>query len=324
MYDTIKNFPNQFETSLHIVEETDFRRLSGFQFRQLYYAGMGGSCLAADLFNDLYPNESTLTILRDYQVPATVNQQDLVFVASFSGKTEETLSAMADALKKKASLLCLSHGGKLKELAEKNNLTYLPIPDCIQPRCAVGHFFASIFTSLYRLGKLNHPTSLLVELADYLRNKQNNLDHKGKQLAETLVGKIPLIYGPPHLQGTCRLWKIKINENAKAPSFYNVFPELNHNEMVGFTQNMAEFAMVCLKSRLMHPRILKRMKIMAELFAKKIPVVWVELDGKTFLEETFEAVWLADFMSYYLAKAYHIDPTPVELVESFKKKLGEV
>jgi len=282
---------------------------------------MGGSSLPADLVNDILGTEVPLQIVRDYQLPSSISPKDLVICASFSGNTEETLEVLEEAMGIGCQTVIMTHGGNLKKIAEAKNLTFIPIPDCIQPRCATGYFFASTLCLLYCLGKLDSKKAELEELASYLKGRQDKYETKGKALAQQLKDRVPIIYGPPSLGGTCRIWKIKINENAKIQSFFNVFPELNHNEMVGYTKLIMKPALIYLKSHFMHPRIQKRMGVMKDLLEKQIPIHEIELSGKNLLQETFEALAMGDYTSYYLAQAYGVEPAPVEMVEDFKVKL---
>lgn len=308
-------------TSYRIAWETDLSRLLSGPHGRVFLTGMGGSSLPGDLVNDYLGGNPRLFLIRDYRIPDHVHPEDLMIASSFSGNTEETLAAWDEALKRNIPTVALTNGGELKKRATAKGLPWIPIPDCIQPRCANGYFFAAILALLEKLGRIPPQEKGLGGLTRFLEERQAAQEQTGRDLAAALVDKVPLVYGPPELEGTCRVWKIKINENAKVQSFSNVFPELNHNEMVGFTRLIMKPAIVYLKSRLTHPRILKRMAVMEELLRAKMPFFSVELQGADHLQEMFDSLAVADYATYYLAKAYGIDPAPVEMVEEFKKKL---
>jgi len=283
---------------------------------------MGGSSLPADLINDYLGGTLRLDLVRDYQLPKTASADDLVIAASFSGNTEETLSAFEEARRLGCQTLALSNGGKLAQAAQAAGVPWIKIPDCVQPRCASGYFFASILTSLYRLGALDDsPRVLLEDLSEYLEEIQDSCEEQGRTVADRLRDLVPIVYAPGNLGGMARIWKIKFNENSKVQSFSNTFPELNHNEMVGYTRLLMKPALIFLESRFMHPQIKRRMDVMQELLEKEMPILRLRFQGETPLRETFESLAVGDYASFHLAQLYGVEPTRVEMVETFKQKL---
>lgn len=290
--------------------------------RRLFLVGMGGSSLPGDLVNDyLQGGIARFEFVRDYRLPAGAGKEDLAVTSSFSGNTEETLEALETLIAKGIPTVALSNGGKLKERALAAGLPFVPIPDCIQPRCANGHFFASLLVILDTAGLVPDPRETLAQLAGFLEDRRDAHEAEGKKLAAELKDRVPLIYGPAEFEGTCRVWKIKINENAKVQSFSNVVPELNHNEMVGFTRLVMNPIVIQLRSRFTHPKILKRMDVMRNLLQDKMPFYDLALQGSAPIQEMFDSLAVADYATYHLAKAYGIDPAPVAMVEDFKKRL---
>lgn len=310
----------QFQKGIKIINELDQSFLN-FKLENINLIGMGGSALMGDLLNDTVCQNFPIRIINDYHLGKKDFDHDLVFCCSYSGNTEETLSSLEEALNKKAFVVVLTHGGKLKEGALFQKIPLIEIPTCIQPRMAAGYFFSGIISILEKKGVIESQKENLEHLATFLKIQQKRQEEIGKELADHLKDKVPIIYGPTNFYGTCRNIKIKFNENCKIQSFFNVFPELNHNEMVGWTRLLMPAAFIYLKSQFMHPRIGRRMEIMEELLKNKIPFFSVELKGKDHLQEVWDAVLIGDYASYYLAKAYGIDPAPVEMVEEFKKKL---
>ena len=317
MLDDILHFPGQFLFLPSFANQFSFSKP-----KSIFACGMGGSSLMLDLANDFFSGQFNLSIVRSYDIPQNVTRDDLVICSSYSGNTEETLSCFRQAFEKKIPLVVMTHGGELYSLALENNIPYIQIPQCAQPRCAIGYFFTSLLFLLEKTGLILSQELLLKSISNFLEGRKLFHQDEGKKLASFFFEKIPLIYAPQILQGIARIWKIKINENAKVQSFCNVFPELNHNEMVGFTKLLMNPVMVYIKSRFMHERIGKRMAVMQELLSDKIPFVEVNLQGSNLAEEMFDAHALADYSSYYLAKLYGVDPAPVKLVEDFKKRLG--
>lgn len=321
MFKAIQSFPKQFFPSWQQAMALPLSLTRKPFVGNIYLAGMGGSALPGDLVNDYLNGQVYLRIVSDYALPANVGEGDLVLCSSYSGNTEETLAAFDDALRKKAQIVVLTHGGELAQRANKMGVPVIRIPDCIQPRSASGHFFASIVGVLEKLGVIPSQEKAISELVPFLESRRSMQEESGKNLAAKLTREVPLIYGPQSLYGASRIFKIKFNENCKIQSFFNVFPELNHNEMVGFTKMLMKPAIIYLKSKFMHPRILKRMAAMEDLLKNKISFHPLELAGANLLQEMFDAVVIGDYTTYYLALAYGMDPAPVTMVEDFKKKL---
>jgi glucose/mannose-6-phosphate isomerase len=161
-----------------------------------------------------------------------------------------------------------------------------------------------------------------LQYAESLKAKLAEYETMGQALAKKLIGTTPVIYSTVRYKSVAMIWKIKINENAKTPAFWNFFPELNHNEMVGFTLPQAKFTVVMLRDSDDHPKNKKRFEVTAGLLQEKgVAVEIVEMPGETVFEKMFGSILIADFTSYYLALEYGQDPTPVNMVEQLKKML---
>ena len=314
MYESIKNFSKQLEYKPEIINSDNSNKYERFIF-----VGMGGSALAPDLLRVTNP-ELDILIHRDYglpDLPDKVLQNSLIILNSYSGNTEEVLDAFKLALGKGLSLVAVSIGGKLLELARQSAIPYVEMPDWgLEPRMALG-------INLRALLRVLGQDKALDTLSEV---RLNDFEKIGKELAKKLRGFVPIIYSSRKNGPIAYTWKVKINETAKKPSFSNVFPELNHNEMAGFhvgevskllSQN---FHFIFLKDTADSPRISKRMEITAKLFQKqKLSVETIELGGDNVFAKTFSSLQLADWVSYYIAKEYGVDPTDISAIEEFKK-----
>jgi len=319
MRETILNFPEQFKEG---IEKAKDIKVEG-KFENIIICGMGGSALPADLlFSYLNDLKLPFYIHRSYKLPPQADKESLIICISFSGNTQETISAFKEAQEKKIKIAVIAAGGELAELAQEYNRPLVLLPSLrIQPRWAIGYLFGALAKTLSNSGLIKDRSDEILKTAENL--KPLDLENKGKILAEKLIGKIPLIYASDKFKALARIWKIKLNENSKTMAFWNYFPELNHNEMVGYGDN-GNFHVILLRSSDDHPKILKAMDLIIVLLKKKgIGVDLVEIEGKSILEKLFNNLILSDWVSYYLAKEYKIDPAPVEIVEEFKKKLKE-
>ncbi len=324
MKKVILDFPKQFEKALEFSKNIKV----GGKFENVVICGIGGSTLAASIFsswlNSFEKNIPLVYVHRAYGLPSLVTEKSLIICISYSGDTEEPVSALEEAIQKKLTVVGIATGGKVLELCKKHNLPIIIIPPGIQPRCATGYLFTSLFKILANSGIIEDKSNEISEMAEEL--KKLNLEKEGKKIAKKMVNKIPIIYASNRLKTLARAWKIKLNENSKIPAFFNYFPELNHNEMVGFTnaELIKNFYIIILRDKNDHLRNLKRMDLFAKLMKTKgINVEFVYIKEGNFLLKIFSTLILGDWASYYLALEYQIDPTPVKIVEEFKKKLKE-
>ncbi len=316
IYKAIKNFGKQLQYEPGIINGEKLGRYERFIF-----VGMGGSALASDLLR-VYNPELDILIHRDYglpNLPDKVLQNSLIILNSYSGNTEEVISAFNMALSKNLPMAVVSMGGKLLELARQNSIPHVEMPDWeLEPRLALGLNFRALLKVLGQGEALDMVSK--VQLDD--------CEKKGKELAEKLRGFVPVIYSSRKNGPIAYTWKIKINETAKKPSFSNVFPELNHNEMVGFDAGEVSkllsqnFYFIFLRDETDSPRILKRMEITSRLFQdQKLNVETIELTGDNIFTKIFSSLQLADWVSYYIAKEYGIDPADMSAIEEFKKQI---
>ncbi|KKQ41412.1 MAG: Bifunctional phosphoglucose/phosphomannose isomerase [Candidatus Levybacteria bacterium GW2011_GWB1_37_8] len=200
----------------------------------------------------------------------------------------------------------------------------LPIPyPNFQPRMGTGYFFGAMLQILINQNLIPDVSDEIRSLAENLNDQMRNFEKKGMELAEKIKSKTPIIYASSEYKAVAMVWKIKINENAKTPSFWNFFPETNHNEMVGFTNPQAKFFIIMLKDPQDNERNKRRYETTKALLKEKgIESEIINMEGNNVFSKMFSSVSLADWTSYYLALEYGQDPTPVDMVESLKKILA--
>lgn len=323
--------PAQFAEGFKIANDI---KVEG-TFQNVTLSGMGGSALPGNLFriylNDLFAQNHDYTPLpiyqnRYYNLPPEAYENSLNFIASYSGNTEETVSSFQEA--HDAGLACIgfSSGGKIEQMCKEWGVPHIklpmPHPD-FQPRMGTGYLFASMFQVLVNQGLVPDTTQEIIKMASGLNDLLGEYEERGKALAKKIVGKTPVVYATSKYKAVAMVWKIKFNENAKTPAFFNFFPELDHNEAVGYTNPQGKFITLMLKDPENDPRNLKRYEATAELIrAKGVDSEIIDMEGNSVFEKIFQTVLLGDFASYYLALEYKQDPTPVDMVEELKKILA--
>lgn len=321
MEEAIKNIASQFNFSPVIENESKFKSSDS-----IVLGGMGGSHLSAGLLK-IYNPTLDIYIHRDYGLPLLTQKrfkESLFIASSYSGNTEEVLDFAEKAFAEKYNLAIIAIGGKLLEFAKKNSIPYIQMPDTgIQPRSAVGF-------SIISLAKLIEGDEAVSEL-NKLGTKLSPLkwESEGEKLAQTLKGKIPVIYSSRTNHAIAYNWKIKFNETAKIPAFFNFFPELNHNEMTGFdvidsTKELSDkFHFIFLEGSNDHPKIMRRMEVCKKLYEDRgLNVTAIELSGETVFEKIFSSLTLADWTTLHLSKIYNTEPDQVPMVEEFKKLIA--
>ncbi|MDP3685630.1 MAG: bifunctional phosphoglucose/phosphomannose isomerase [bacterium] len=319
----IRQSPEQFSAGLRAAAQVP---LPSGPFSQVLVAGMGGSWMAGALVRDTGLNTVPIAIHRGYDIPQHLPPDTLVIASSFSGNTEETLSAYEEARTAGLPLIGMAAGGELEKRCHDHTVPFIKIvadPPTMQPRSATGYGVGILTQILARAGLAAAEAVDAVErLAGFLTNFMETARQRGEALVPALTNATPIIYASDRLATVAQIWKIKINENAKTPAFWNVFPELNHNEMIGWTQPHAAFHVVLLRDADDHPRVQKRFDITLALLREKgISSSIVPITGTTLTEKIFSTLLIGDWASTALALAQSIDPSPVPMVEDLKKRL---
>ncbi len=297
--------------------------------------GMGGSAIGGDMVRRLALAESKMPVWvhRDYGLPPFVDSNTLVIASSYSGNTEETLSAFTASLKTPAKKLAITAGGKLKQLADKEGIPVFSIDYQAPPRAAFPHSFVPLVGIFQKLGLLGDKSADLKQALQILNKLAGDLvettplvANPAKQLATKLRGSLVVIYGGEVLSEVARRWKNQLNENSKAWAFFELFPELNHNAVVGyeFPPEIKDRVFVVLPhSALFSPRSQLHYEATAKLLAESgISHEVVEAVGETALAQVMSLVLFGDYVSFYLAMLNETDPTPLAAVDFVKRYLA--
>ena len=325
MFEQINKVKEQFEWGPEIMGKP-FDFAQGKQPPKVVVCGMGGSNLVSGFLEMVRPDLEIL-IHRSYGLPTTVSKNDLIIISSYSGNTEEALDSFDKAVSGGFNTVVITIGGQLLELAQEKKVPYVQMPQTgVEPRMALGY-------SLLAMLKTISDEENLKKAQEFGKNfNPENFEKEGRTLAEKLRGKTPLIYSSWQNKAIIYAWKIKFNETTKIPAFFNVFPEVNHNEMVGFLTSGVATNGVCggainpyfifLKDLQDHPRIQKRMEITEAMLKEKgFNVEVVDLKDGVF-EKIFSSLALTDWTTYYLAQNYSFDPEDGSVIEEFKKKMN--
>jgi len=332
----IAEFPKQVETAVRIGKEASVKlNVQGVQ--NIVLTGLGGSAIGGDLLRSYLADELKVPFIvnRHYLLPSFVGKNTLVIVSSYSGNTEETISAHNDAIKRKARVLCISTGGETAKMAKKYKQPWIQILPGLSPRAALGYSFFPLLVVLGKLGLIKSKdkdikeTLLLLKSKAALYSNPESPENTPLKLAEQLKGRLPVIYSPAeHLDAINVRWRGQIAENAKQLSSGHVLPEMNHNELVGWkvlTDIMKHMHVLFLKDKGTHKRVAIRGEITKQVVSQYAGAVTeISSEGNSLLARMFSLIHFGDWVTLYLAILNNEDPEPVKVIDFLKGELAKV
>ncbi|MBN1502785.1 bifunctional phosphoglucose/phosphomannose isomerase [Candidatus Woesearchaeota archaeon] len=314
----LAEFPEMIRDAMELARDINIED----DIENIFICGMGGSAFSGDLLKCYLQNfKIPVFINKNYSLPKYVNSKTLLFAVSYSGNTEETISQYREGIRRKAKIVSISSGGKLKELAAMNKNPHVLVPKGIQPRLSTPFLFVPMLTVLQNIKLIPNQKKLLLDSIDALENPI--IKDRAQELASKIKNKIPIIYSSDRIYCIAEKWKCDINENAKTPAFYNLFPEFNHNEINGYVNLVGTYFAILIRDLDDHERVKKRIGIIKKLILSKgVEVTEIAITGNSYLIRLLSGIYMGLWVSYHLALEYNVDPTPVEIIEDLKKELA--
>ncbi|HTM65367.1 MAG TPA: bifunctional phosphoglucose/phosphomannose isomerase [Flavipsychrobacter sp.] len=325
MKDLVQSFPTQLQEALIIGQSYRFQTAQK-EFSNVVLTGLGGSGIGGSIVQNYVSDKMIVPFIvnKDYFLPAFVNSNSLVIVSSYSGNTEETLSAMQQALKAKATVVCVTSGGKVSEIAKKKNLDCILLPAGMPPRSCLGYSLTQVLFILNHFGYIQNDFVKSINAAiKLLKADEKDIRKRGKALAGKLTGKTPIIYTASSFEGVAVRFRQQINENGKMLAWHNVVPEMNHNELVGWRDKDASRVAVFIRNEDDYERTQMRMEINKKVIKKYASIIEVWSKGKTYFEKVFYIVHLTDWTSVFLADLHGVDATEVKVIDFLKGELAK-
>lgn len=312
----IRGMPEQIKNAL----ESQKNFLVLHETERVVFSGMGGSGIVGDVFCDLFSgSKKQIYSFHDYSIPNWFDERTLVFIVSYSGNTEEAISAYNSASKQKAKIIIVCSNGNLLEIAKRDNVPVIMLPKAIPPRASFPYMFFAILTLLQKMGIAKGFEEDIKKTISVLSDKR--IEKNAEILVDKIIGKIPLIYCSNTIRSVGYRWKTQFNENAKIFAFTNYFPELNHNELEAFALNNPYFHTIILSDESDDIRVKKRIEVSKGYISKGNSVTQIMLKGNSKLAKMFYAIALGDYASTIYALKNNINPLPVNFIEEFKKEL---
>ncbi len=317
------------DTELQLKEFSEFIKLGWeaaanvsvlSKISNIIVCGMGGSGIPGDILSSYVNLDIPIVTVKNYRLPGFVNNKSLVFIISYSGNTEEALSCFKKALGIGSRIIGITSGGKLKKLCERHKKDLALAKKGLQPRSAIPLLLMPLIRVLHNSKLIDNQETYVKKAIEAL--SKDVYSDMGKKLAEKLKDKIPIIYASENYKSVAYRWKTQLNENAKILAFSQAFPELNHNEIVGYEHLVGDYYVIMIQDEADLPKIKKRMSITKGLIGEKgVSSTVIVIKGACKLSKILSAIHIGDWTSLHLAGLYGIDPTPVDIIENLKKQL---
>ena len=297
------------------------------EFNNVLICGLGGSGIGGIILSQLLADHCSVPVQssKDYTIPAFVDDKTLVIACSYSGNTEETLEAIDHAIEQGANIACISSGGKLSHMAVQNNWPTITVPGGLPPRAAFGLTIVQLLKLAEAYGMTSSKWKSQVEKAiAYLNSNEQPIRATARQLAESIQSKLPIVYTSNWLEGVATRWNQQISENGKGLSWHNVYPEMNHNELVGWASGTHDLSVIYLTSSFDHPRVSKRMELTETVIRKKTSHIHhYSAKGDSKIEQALYLIHLGDWMTVYLAEYKGVDSIEIEVIDWLKDSLAK-
>jgi glucose/mannose-6-phosphate isomerase len=332
---------NQFEILKNSFKQVEFAAANSYpeinikvdEINNIIISGLGGSAIAGDLIKNFLKDELRIPVLvnRNYNLPKFADKNTLVICSSYSGNTEETLSACKEALQKGCKIVCISTGGELEKIALEFNLPFVKLQEGFQPRFALGLSFTTLLKLLEKMNLISNQEENIKQLISLWKRKGEEYSSEQNialQIATSLIGFIPIIYSVSDFNNSVGMrFKAQLNENSKLHAFHNELPEMNHNEIIGWEshkQKNIHTKVIYLYDDEIHPQIKKRFEIMSEMIkSTDVEIITLQSSEENFKMRLMDLIYLTDWISYYLAVLRQFDPSEIDFIHTLKNKLSE-
>ncbi len=333
---TIAEFPSQFQLGVELLEDVDLSSIKDKPISSICFTALGGSAIGADFVRHLLMPVSTkpLQVNRYYHLPHSAQKETLVIAISYSGNTDATISACKEAFERGCPLVIFSSGGEIESFASKNKIPFIKFPSGYPPRTTLGYSVVSQLTLLNNLNLFSldfKDISETSELLSLLAREQYSFDvperdNVAKQIARQIYGTYPIIYASTMIESIALRWRQQFEENAKLLASHHSLPEMAHNEMIGWKnpeELLKNFSAIFLLDKEDHSRIQKHVDFSKKVIEKTgAEIVTLSSQGSSFLTRMFSLAYLSDFVSFYLAMLYEVDPTPIDVTNQLRNELA--
>ena len=324
MNDLILDFSNHMRTALSLASKIELNK-PDVDFKNVLILGMGGSGIGGVIVKNWITDDISVPVqvVNDYQLPAYVDQDTLIIASSYSGNTEETIMALNEALDRNVSVIGITSGGKLQQFCIENNFPVFIVPGGNPPRASLGYSLATLCAVFEKLELVtNRYTAMIQRAGELIESELAALQAMGMEAAQFIADRTPIFYATPHMEGLAIRCRQQINENSKGLAWHHLIPEMNHNELLGWTGGNASFAPIFLLSQHEYNRNLRRIDLTKEeIDARNSSSLTFVAKGDSLVEETIYLMHILDWTSLYLADMKNQDPVAIPVIDRLKAAL---
>jgi glucose/mannose-6-phosphate isomerase len=325
MQKLIEDFPLQLREAIGIADKQNFPVFTN-PISNVIIAGLGGSGISGSIVSNMLENELTIpvTVVNRYFLPGYAGVNSLVIASSYSGNTEETISCLQEAIQKECNIICISSGGKIEEIAKEFDLFFIKIPGGNPPRASIGYSLVQLLAifKYYSIAKLEYTEQLQAAIA-LIENEKNAITIEAKAVAAKMLNKTPVIYSSASTEAIIKRFRQQINENAKTLCWHHVFPEMNHNELVGWREKNENLAVIIFRNESDYERNKKRIEFSKNVFQKYTStLIEIFSKGNSNIENTIYFIHIGDWISLFLAEMRGVNSVEVEVIDHLKSELS--
>jgi len=312
MFDFMKDYPEHIKKAFYLTPKIKLKK----GINKIVVGGMGGSAISGDILKNYLEDEISIPIFvaRRYKMPKFVDKKTLVFMISYSGNTEESLSMLEDAKKKGAQIVLLTSDGKFA----KKKFPIIKVPQGLLPRVALPYLFFPLLKVLQDNGIIGKKDREVKEVSRTLKNFRFEM---AKEIAKKFFRRTPVLYGPEIYRCALYRWQTQLNENSKKFAHFNCFTEMNHNEIVSDFEDNKDIFAVIINDPKIYGRIKLHIKLAEKILSKEIEFREVRVKGNNVLARIFYVIYLGDCVSYYLAELRSVDPAETSHIKFIKDGL---
>ncbi len=330
---------NQFDVLINSYQQIEFAWKNHFiiegikssEVSNIIISGLGGSAISADLIKNYLSSEIEIPIIvnRNYNLPKFANKNTLFIASSYSGNTEETISALKQAIAIGCKIICITSGGEVEKISKTNNFSCIKVQHGFQPRYSLGLSFFSLLKVFQELKLISDQTKVLEKIISLW--KQKGIEYSKEvnyayAFAESLVGFIPVIYSVADSTSAVGYrFKCQLNENSKLHAFHNEIPEMNHNEIIGwesYQEKVFHSKIINIVDETYHPQIQKRFEILKDIFSKSgVETLSLKSNEDSYKVRLLDLIYLGDWISYYIGVLRGYDPSEIDNIYTLKDRL---
>lgn len=324
MKELIQKFPAQLKEAVEIAAKAKLSPLK-IPVNKVIICGLGGSGIGGTITKEILFEESKVPVevLKSYSLPFYIDVNTLVICSSYSGNTEETLECYSLAQKQKAKIVCVTSGGKLLELAKKDGNDFIVVPGGMPPRACLGYSLTQLFHIFSHYQLAPQKITAIEAVAGILAREQEEIMHEAHLISKKIYDKLPVIYSTALHEGIAIRLRQQLNENAKILCWHHVVPEMNHNELVGWSHAYTNVAVILFTDKDENPRNKLRMEFCKKIFNKyAAEIIEIQAKGKNNIEKALYWIHLGDWVSMFLAEKRNVDAMDIKVIDNLKQELA--